>query len=126
MSVKNNERTHEIDWVIDGEHTRGWLHTHGLCEHGLPELEVRNIPAFLAEAAARLLNDVADYMLKSGNTVRVGETMSLSKRTRFRLVKADPIPGSENHYAVERWQLVELDAVPCECCAGNLPGRCEH
>ena len=48
--------------MTDGP-ARGWLHTHGLSVRGLPELETRNVPLFLGNAAAGVLNDFADYLL---------------------------------------------------------------
>lgn len=52
----------QIHWVTNGEHTKGWVHTHGMDEHGPPELEIWDIPNFLAEDAARLLKHVCKYM----------------------------------------------------------------
>jgi len=103
----------QIHWITSGENTKGWMHTHGMDQHGLPELEVRGVPGFLAESAASLLRNACDYMLTSGREVHLGEVMATSERTRFRFVKSQPIPGEEEHYAVERWQIVEVD-VPCE------------
>jgi hypothetical protein len=108
-----------IDWVISGSETKGWIHTHGMDKFGLPELEIRSVPSFLAEPAAALLRHVSDYMRKPGVTVRVGETMETSPRTRFRFVKSAPILGEEHHYIVERWQIVELDDQPCDTCGSS-------
>ncbi len=91
----------------------GWVHTHGLADLGLPELEIRGVPDFLAEDAARLLKLVARYM--KTNRVKLGETMATSPRTAFRFVKAAPIPGNEDHYEDERWQIVDVETA-CECC----------
>ena len=93
----------------------GWVHTHGLAVLGLPELEIRGIPGFLAKDAARLLNEVSEYMQETKTPVRLGETMETSPRTAFRFVKGDPIPGNECHYEEERWQLVDIEA-RCDCC----------
>ena len=41
-------------WLIDGD-TKGWVHTHGMGEFGLPELEIRDCSAFLAESAVHLM-----------------------------------------------------------------------
>src|SRR5262249_22304849 len=84
---------------------KGWLHTHGMDRHGLPELEVRNVPGFLAGAAAGILDEVCDYMLTSGKTVKAGETMGLGSNVRFRFVRPEPPPGDEDHYKVERLRL---------------------
>lgn len=59
---------------------RGWVHTHGLDKHGLPELEVRGVPLFLAEDAVVLLNEISDYLLNSGNPVKPGQTMQVGNR----------------------------------------------
>ena len=93
----------------------GWVHTHGMDELGLPELEVRDIPDFLAEDVARLLSHICKYMQTGGKPVQLGEVMETSPRTRFRFVKPEPMSGSEDHYLVERWQIVDAMAV-CECC----------
>jgi hypothetical protein len=112
----NKKRADEvkIQWVPDGKATKGWIHTHGMDQHGLPELEMRDIPNFLGEYAADLLEQVCDYMLESGMTIRLGETMAISSRTQFRFVLPVPIPGHEDHYATERWQIVDV-----ECCCEN-------
>jgi hypothetical protein len=100
-----------MHWVIG----RGWIHTHGLAERGYPEIEVRGVPDFLAESAAGLIRHVADYMLDEEVRIKPGETMETSPRTRFRLTKSEAIPGDEDHYAVERLQIVDVEQV-CDCC----------
>lgn len=93
----------------------GWVHTHGLDQLGLPELEIRNVPPMFAEAAARILREVSEYLQEPGVVVKSGETMAVSPHTKFRFVTAEPISGDEDHYDVERWELVSLAQV-CECC----------
>ena len=105
----------QCDHVISGSDTKGWVHTHGMDRLGLPELEMRDVPGFLAESAAALLEHICDYMIDSGKKVSVGETMAVSKRTTFRFVKAEPIPGHDNHYETERWQIVEVECQCAEC-----------
>ena len=105
--------------VVSGTHTKGWVHSHGMDQHGLPELEMRNVPAFLVEAAAHILREVCNYMIDSGNKVSLGETMAVSDRTAFHFAKAEPILGQENHYEAERWQIVEVQG-RCEEC-GVIP-----
>ena len=39
----------------------GWVHTHGMDRHGLPELEVRGVPGLLFEYAGNVLNEVCAY-----------------------------------------------------------------
>lgn len=98
--------------VISGDDTKGWVHTHGMDRLGLPDLEMRNVPGFLAESAAKILREVCNYMADSGKKVSVGEAMATSERTVFRFVTAEPIPGQENHYETERWQIIEVE---CQC-----------
>ena len=54
-------------------------------------------------------------MLEKAVCIKPGETMATSPRTRFRLIKAAPFPGAEDHYTVERLQIVDVEHV-CECC----------
>lgn len=100
-----------MHWVIG----TGWIHTHGMAERGYPEVEVRHVPDFLAEPAADMIRHVCDYMLDSGTRIRPGETMETSPRTTFRLVKAEPLPGQECHFDVERLLIVDVEH-SCECC----------
>jgi hypothetical protein len=109
-------------YLFEGEFTKGWLHTHGMQELNLPELEMRNVPSMLVEAAALLLKEVCAYMQQPDIVVRLGETMAVSDQTRFRFVKADPIPGEEGHYEHERWQLAEIDSC-CDACRLNQADR---
>ena len=100
-----------MHWVIG----TGWIHTHGMAERGYPEVEVRGVPDFLAESAAGLIRHVCNYMLDEEVRIKPGETMETSPRTRFRLIKAEPLPGEEDHYLVERLQIVDVEQV-CDCC----------
>jgi hypothetical protein len=98
----------EIHCVTEGEEECGWIHTHGMADHGCAELEIRKVPLFLMEEAAALLNDTAEYMIElaraGGKVVQLGETMGIGN-VAFRFVKLEPIVGSENHFEVERWAL---------------------
>jgi hypothetical protein len=106
----------------------GWLHTHGMDTLGLPELEMRHVPAFLMEEASHMLGQISKYMQDAKNgvegtkPVHVGEIMAMSRQTRFRFVKAKPMPGAENHYDVERWQIVDVES-RCACCGTTEPER---
>ncbi|OJW13158.1 MAG: hypothetical protein BGO49_20385 [Planctomycetales bacterium 71-10] len=109
-----------IHWVTDS----GWLHTHGMDSLGLPELEIRDVPGFLAEDAGRLLRHVCDYMADSGARIKSGETMATSPRTRLKFVKPEPMPGVEDHYTAERLLIVDVEPV-CECCRAK-PSDARH
>lgn len=100
-----------MHWVIG----TGWVHSHGMDEKGFPEVEVRDVPDFLAEPAAKLIRSVCDYMLDGGIRIRPGEIMQTSPRTSFRLITPEPMPGEEDHYAVARLQIVDLEQ-SCDRC----------
>lgn len=91
-----------VHCVTSGEVTKGWVHTHGMCKHNLPDLEIRGVPVFLAGAAMAVLRSVCDYMLDSGKKINLGENMALGERMVFSFRKAVPLPGEEDHYEVER------------------------
>jgi hypothetical protein len=105
-----------IDHVIGS----GWIHTHGMQVEGYPELEMRAVPLFLAKPASELLYDVCDYMLRTGRRVKAGETMASSGAV-LKFVRPEPMPSCENHYQVERLQIVDVGA-SCHCC-GTVPPR---
>jgi hypothetical protein len=65
-----------------------------------------------------ILRGACGYMIDSGKKVSLGETMATSARTMFRFAKAEPIPGQDNHYATERWQIVEIEC-QCEECGAD-------
>lgn len=118
--------TIQVHCVTSGEPTKGWVHTHGMAEYGLPELEIRGVPVFLADPAAAVLREVCAYMLDSGKTIRLGENMGLDENTVFSFRKPISIPGEEDHYAVERWELIDIpDICVCDECraAGRQPGE---
>lgn len=103
-----------IHWVIDN----GWLHTHGMDRAGFPELEVRQVPGYLAEPASELLNILCDYMLSSGKRVKPGEVVAVSPRTSFRLIEPQPMPGDEDHYVTQRLQIIDVES-GCHCCGAR-------
>ena len=89
---------------------------------GLPRGGGAPPPGLPGLPAADLIRHVCDYMLDTGTRIRTGETMETSPRTRFRLVRAEPQPGEEDHYTVERLQIVDVENT-CDCCGrpGDLP-----
>lgn len=91
-----------------------WVHTHGMEALGLPELEIRNVPSLFVEAAMALLQHVCDYMQKPGVVVKAGERMATSPNTRFEFKASEPITGEEDHFEVERFELVGIEP-NCEC-----------
>jgi len=107
----------QVHCVTSGEETKGWVHTHGMAEYGLPELEIRNVPVFLGVPASTVLRAVCEYMLDSGKRVSLGENMALNEKMAFSFRSAVPISGEDEHYKVERWELIDLlDFCQCEEC----------
>jgi hypothetical protein len=86
-----------------------------MAERGYPEVEVRGVPDFLAESAAELIRHVCDYMLDEKVCIKPGETMEIVPRSRFQMIKPEPLAGQEDHYTVERLQIVDVEQA-CECC----------
>jgi hypothetical protein len=129
--------THQVG---DGP-AKGWIHTHGLANCGLPELEIRDVPLLLGKQAATLLEGIADYMLNTpSKPVVAGHNMRLNgSMFRFTEASADDGAGYDtNHYdGVTRLQLVDMEGhIPCYVCekdqcssecpedaAGNLPTK---
>ncbi len=75
------------------------------------------MPRFLMPDAARVLMDIADHMLNSGETVRVGEEIQLGRLTQVRLSEARlPVGGDPGHYAVERWSVLDVARSNCPYC----------
>lgn len=107
----------EVHVLNDGEHTRGWVHTHGMDEYDLPELEMRHVPLFLVPDAYRMIREVCDYMLTAPTPVLAGQTMQLGAAV-LRFVTPVPIPGEEDHYEYPCLQIVDADTV-CDCCRGG-------
>lgn len=107
-----------VHMITNGEHTKGWVHTHGMARFGLPELEVRGLPLFMMAAAGHLINEIADYMLNE-KEVKLGENFGLGRFVVVQLAKLDPIPGDEEHFQDERWALIDPPGAEgaCECCA---------
>jgi hypothetical protein len=116
--------THQVS---DGP-ARGWVHTHGLADVGLPELEMRGVSLVLGSAAAKLLEDIAEYMLNEPKPIRAGHTMGLGlARFRFEEGVADDANGFDtNHFDdVTRLSVVELEpaAYGCYVCEAET-GSC--
>ncbi len=108
-----------LHYVTDGP-ARGWLHTHGLAAHGKPELEIRNVPMFLRDAASGLLNDVAGYLLNDARAPLVaGDLIELGTTSRIRVLaaRADPEAGYDpSHYeGYVRLVVVDPPDTGCEC-----------
>ena len=93
----------------------GWLHSHGMARRGLPGVEARGVPAYLADAATGHLRALCRRMIRSGRRLPLGEVVEAARGTPVRFVRADPIPGEEGHYTAERWLLQDVKPA-CSCC----------
>jgi hypothetical protein len=58
-------------------------------------------------------------MIETGRVVKAGENMGISPKTVFHFTEPEPIPGSEDHYEVERLLIVEMGGHLCDECGGN-------
>lgn len=108
MDIKEIMEKVQIHLVTDGEAQLGWIHTHGMEEWGLPNLEIRGLPLFLGPAATSLLNHVASYMVglkAEGRRVELGERMGTGPMEIFQFVELPPIKGDEAHFEHPRWAL---------------------
>lgn len=79
---------------------KGVIRTQGHAAQGLPELEIRGVPLFLAPDATRLLGKVSSYMLANRETIKLGDTMAVgNEQARFMFEK---LVAEEN-----RWTLTD-------------------
>jgi hypothetical protein len=120
---KRKQARIELHNVFGSAETGHWLHTHGMAERGLPELEIRGVPSYLADFAGRALRQVCEYMQEPGVNVRLGETMQIGPNSVVRFEKLPPIPGSEDHYQVERWAFAPVSVGCPECGVPSCNGH---
>ncbi len=108
---------------------KGWLHTHGLAAHGKPELEMRNVPLFLGQAAAAVLNDLADYLLNDAAAPLVAGELVKYGDSSIRVVagRPDADAGYDPSHYEDGVRLVVEDppdtGCACEECAKELARR---
>lgn len=103
--------------LVAGPPLDGWVHTHGMADLGLPELEARQIPRYLMQPTAHLLWTIAEYMLDSDRPVLLGDTMHAEGYGKVTLRKLAPYCDYPSHYADERWAIVDEGPPLCECCS---------
>ncbi|MCZ7686469.1 MAG: hypothetical protein M5U28_50025 [Sandaracinaceae bacterium] len=110
-----------IHAILEGDEI--WIHTHGLAERGLPELEIRRVPTWAKRPAARLLNALADYLVSPDKPVHVGEMIEVDGFGALQLVRAEPREPIADHYDHERWAVVSApEACPCAYCQASAGG----
>jgi hypothetical protein len=106
---------------------KGWVHTHGLAAHGKPELEIRNVPSFLAAAAAGLLNDIADYLLNDAAAPLVAGELVEWGTVTIRVLEAGP--DAERGYDPSHYdgctRLVLVDPPDAVCACDECAKRAE-
>jgi hypothetical protein len=90
---------------------RGCVYTRHLYQRGLPDLEMRDVPAFLHPEAAGLLYKLANEMWETREPFRPGQTI-LRDQGYLRFVTPVPIPGQEDLYRHPRLQIVEAEPAP--------------
>ncbi len=103
----------QIHYVTSGA-CKGWVHTHGLARYGRPELEIRKVPPLFATSAARMLNEIAEYLLESKRPMLPGHTMELGRDLLLMQEgKPDEAHGyDELHYRVP---VLTVTAIEPEC-----------
>jgi hypothetical protein len=95
----------------------GWIHTHGLDKHGLPELEVRDVPMFLAVDAVMLLNAISSYMLNNTDKkVLAGQNMQVGDR-HVAFENGIPVNAKvdADHYKTRRLRVVDAPYMLGSC-----------
>ena len=68
MSLDNDDENHQLSPAA-----KFWLHTNGLAKFGIPELEIRNVPAWYVVAAGAELNGWSAYAIDQG--IADGDTL---------------------------------------------------
>ena len=96
-----------------------WMHTYGLVEFGLPELELRNVPALYIEGGGDVLNTWGYYMVIEGRTIKAGENLGKGGPVPLTLRAAgstDPFWWKQGVACIR----LEVEAVHgvCEVCGG--------
>ncbi len=93
-----------------------WIHTHGLRERDLPELEIRGAPTWMSHPGAKLLNALADYLVQPAKPVCVGDVIEVDGFGTIQLVRSEPREPIAEHYDHERWAIVDA---PKQCVCGR-------
>ena len=78
---------------------------------GLPELEIRGVPAFLGAAASRLLVEVANHLAEGKDDAEHGVLVQLDKQPAIRLEALGPTDEYDtDHYQAIRFCLTDATA----------------
>ena len=96
---------------------RRWMHTHGMDMFGLPDLEARGVPGWLVYQAARVMNNICDYLVHCGETVDEGDPFEIGDSI-FTLRPVKPYKGLEDHYETPRWCIMDFELKCDECDVG--------
>lgn len=114
--VPESVEHHEKGGALKGD-TLFWLHTNGMSQFGVPEFEIRHVPARFVEAAAGELNHWGSYFA-DGPALEVGELLQISEVTIPVFVKASVSdhPFWEEDGRVCLTLTPEAVAFQCVCC----------
>ncbi len=103
-------------YIVSDGPAKGCAFTTNLENFDLPNIEIRNVPLFLADGAFDVLNATAEYLLNTTGEVKLGQTLGLSDRCAVRFERLEPVEGSPPE---GRWTLTELPMA----CEGEVHGR---
>ena len=96
--------------------TTFWVCTHGMERvFGLPELEMKDVPALFVMEALRLLNHWGSYMADSERPVLVGERLSWGGEIEVALLVCDATHLDPVCWEGRRGYRLVPDAVRFEC-----------
>lgn len=98
---------------IDCEQHLDWFYTTGMSEYGLPELEMRNVPAFLEGAVKEVLMLICEELLDKCPPLQIDDWLSFADsipgaNTVFCFRRSTPIPGLEDYFRGERWEVISV------------------
>jgi len=123
VSKKHRKPEITVHAVTDALPNGMWLHTHGMWALDLPELEVRDIPLFLAPFAQCILTEACDYIIEHPKGVKPGHTLTIGDTITVQFRHAEPIPDQPDHYKHEVWALVDPDDILCARCKNDNGGQ---
>lgn len=96
----------------------GKVETWGMSDHGLPELEMRQVRLSLLPSAGKMVERIAEYILRERCEVQPGQTFMLGPECILRVQKEEGPQG-------DLWLLEEAPDIFCPLCEGanyELPG----
>jgi hypothetical protein len=94
----------------------GTVETWGLAQHGLPEIEAREVRQFLLPHAVGLVRRLADYLLAGEGVIRSGQSVRFGPGSAVRLEAVPSESGREvaTLALVDASELRSVEDVPCD------------